>query len=159
MITPDARSFLLLCKLRLFMIISPTVGRKQSSSSFSSCSTSSELPGPAPTSAKSLASRPGLRHLGHDNLDLVFRSLVTRKQITEQHHQLYRIQNYEQTLPRDSAEEEETLTLLSVATTCPNIRTARIRSDKVTYNSLKLTYYNSTTHSTLIGQKQSTPTL
>ena len=37
-----------------------TVGRKQSSSSFSSCSTSSELPGPAPTSAKSLASRPGL---------------------------------------------------------------------------------------------------
>ena len=60
LITPDARSFPLLCKLRLFMIISPTVGRKQSSSSFSSCSTSSELPGPAPTSAKSLASRPGL---------------------------------------------------------------------------------------------------
>ena len=42
------------------MITPRTVGRKQSSSSFSSCSTSSELPGPAPTSAKSLASRPGL---------------------------------------------------------------------------------------------------
>ena len=79
-----------------------------------------------------LASRPGLRHLGHDHLDLVFRSLAARdrKQIAEQ--QQFRIQNYEQTLTRDSAEaEDETLTLL-VAAACPNIRTVRIRSDKVT---------------------------
>ena len=78
-----------------------------------------------------LASRPGLRHLGHDNLDLVFRSLVTSKQIIQQ-QQLYRIQNYEQTLTRDSDEEQEKTLTLSVATACPNIRTARIRSDKVT---------------------------
>ena len=78
-----------------------------------------------------LASRPGLRHLGHDNLDLVFRSLVTSKQIIQQ-QQLYRIQNYEQTLMRAADEEQEKTLTLSVATACPNIRTARIRSDKVT---------------------------
>ena len=80
-----------------------------------------------------LASRPGLRHLGHDHLDLVFRSLVARERKKNTEQQEIRIQNYEQTLTRDSAEAEEdkTLTLL-VAAACPNIRTVRIRSDKVT---------------------------
>ena len=83
-----------------------------------------------------LASRPNLRHLGHDQLGLVYQGLVTRVINTEQK---YRIQNYEQKISQDSPEDIEDLTL-RVATACPNIRTARIISDKVKmfYNLLNL---------------------
>ena len=74
-----------------------------------------------------LTSRPDLQHLAHDQLGLVYQGLVTRVINTERG---FRIQNYEQTLTRDLPEDIEDLTL-RVATACPNIRTARIISDKV----------------------------
>ena len=76
-----------------------------------------------------LASRPGLRHLGHDQLGLVYQGIVTRAQVMNT-EQKFRIQNYEQTISQDSPEDVEDLTS-RVAIACPNIRTARIFSVKV----------------------------
>ena len=76
-----------------------------------------------------LASRPDLRHLAHDQLGLVYQGLVTRARVMDTGRR-FRIQNYEQTITQDSPEDIEDLTL-RVAIACPNIRTARIISDKV----------------------------
>ena len=41
-----------------------------------------------------LASRPGLRHLGHDHLDLVFRSLVARERKKNTEHMLASLDDF-----------------------------------------------------------------